>query len=120
MSTIITSGSETITPVLVTGYGSSRESANIIHTVLGSPNPDVTIRPAALRSGTLSLLFDDEAESLAAELLHTTGQTFAVVSTERASVEMTYVVGRGTIDRELDDATRDAWIVRVPFQEVTL
>jgi hypothetical protein len=119
MSTIITSGADTLEPTLVTGYASRREARSIVHTILGRENPDVTFRPASLRSGQLELLFTGESESLDAEQLHATGQTFALISTDRASVEMTYVVADGTIERELDDATRDVWIVRVPFQEVT-
>ena len=41
------------------------------------------------------------------------GQIF----TERSTVTMQYVVD-GSVTRELDDATRDVWIVSVDFQEV--
>lgn len=121
MSTLITHGADTITPTQVLGYDTEREAGNIVHPILGRSNPDVTLRPARLRTGTLTLGFHgrtSEADSLTAEALHATGGVFAVVSTDRATVEMSYVVD-GMIRRELDDESRDAWVLSVGFQEVT-
>lgn len=120
MATIITHEADTITPTQVLGYRSEREAGNIIHPILGRSNPDVTLRAAALRTGELEIGFQGataEADSLAAESIHATGGIFTVLSTERASVEMTYVVS-GRVRRELDDESRDAWVVAVGFQEV--
>jgi hypothetical protein len=121
MSTVITSGSETIEPTIIDGYSSGRESRNIVHPILGRSEPDVTLRPANLRTGTLTLGFEgptSEIDSLEAETLHATGGVFAVVSTDRGTVEMSYVVN-GQISRTLEDETRDAWLVTVDYQEVT-
>lgn len=118
MATLITSGTDTITPDLVLGYDAERESGNIIHPILGSENPDVTFRPARLRTGTLELLFHDEAEAVAAVHILAIAEVCAVVSDEREAVVMTFVLA-GRLGHTLEDQTRDMWIVRVGYQEVT-
>lgn len=119
MSTTISAGATILRPILVDGYSAVRESRNIVHHIIGRQDPDITRRPASLRSGSLRLLFADEAESLQAEDVHANGITFVLTSTERASIEMTYVLAEGqTITRELDDETRELWLVIVPFQEI--
>lgn len=122
MSTVITHASGTITPTVVLGYESEREARTIVHSILGRANPDVTLRPAGLRTGTLTLGFEGataEADSLEAENVHAAVGSFAVVSTDRDTIEMPYVVS-GRITRALDDQTRDAWTVAIDFQEVIL
>jgi hypothetical protein len=116
--TVITHDTTTIEPVVVEGYESTREGRNVVHPIIGRAEPDVTLRPANLRTGTLRLVFDDEDASAAAELEHATGGVFAVVSTERATIEMSYVVA-GEIVRGLDEDTSEDWIVTVEYQEVT-
>lgn len=120
MSNTITIGATIITPDQVDGYTSIRESGNIVHRILGNPSPDVTFRPAQLRTGTLRLVFDSEAEAKAAEDAHATATTTCTLDSDDApTVAMTYVTdGAGRISRSLDDETRDAWILEVPFQEV--
>lgn len=117
MSTI-TIGATTITPTLIDGYESTRESRNIVHPIIGTASPDVTIRPAMLRRGTLRLLFTTEAAAKTAEDTHANAtEPATLVAPEASTVDMTYVVD-GRISRALDEATRRAWIVLVDFQEV--
>lgn len=106
-----------ITPDQVLRFQSDRDSGNIVHTIPGRVSPDVTLRPASLRTGTLELMFRDEQDSRDAEDAHATGSTFALIAPERPTVETFYVV-TGTITRELDPQTRDRWIVRVDYQEI--
>lgn len=120
MATIITHEADTITPTQVLGYSAEREAGNVVHPILGRSNPDVTLRPASLRTGTLSLGFQgDTSEEDSAECaeIHAVGGVFSIFSTERATVEMSYV-SNGRITRELDDESRDAWVVTVDFQEI--
>jgi hypothetical protein len=119
MTTIITSGADTLNPTMVLGYSSSRLAGNIIHPVLGREDPDVTMRPAGLRTGTLELLFTGETDGKEAEDLHSTTAVFTLTSTDRPSINMSYVAA-GRIGRELDPDTRDVWVVRIEFQEVIL
>lgn len=115
---IITHGATTIAPDIIDGFDSRRDSANIVHEILGRSNPDITFRPAGLRTGTLTLVFASETESAAAENVHVSGTVFTIVSTDRATIQMTYVV-QGEISRKLDAETRDAWVVEIGYQEVT-
>ncbi|KAA9105004.1 hypothetical protein [Microbacterium rhizomatis] len=119
MTDIITVGASTIAPTVVLGYSSERAAQNIVHPILGAESPDVTLRPALLRSGTLSLGFSDtgsEGSSRAAETLLAAVGVGSLASTDRATVAMPFVVV-GTVRRELEDATRNAWIVTFGYQE---
>lgn len=120
MSTFITTGTETINPTEILEYADESDGGNLIHRVLGRAAPDVTLRPGNLRTGTLTLGFegpDSETDSAAARTLLNTGTVFALASTDRATVEMAFV-RLGTVGRQLESTTRDAWIVTVQFQEV--
>jgi hypothetical protein len=118
MSTLITSGSDTITPILVMGYEAERESGNIVHQIIGRANPDVTLRPARLRTGNLELLFSSEADAMDCVSTLANAGVCAVVSDERATVIMSFVLA-GRLRHALDPETRDNWIVTAPYQEVT-
>lgn len=118
MATIITSGDTTIEPLLVTGWEASQDSRNIIHTIIGRSTPDVTLKPAGLRSGTLELLFENATDADEARLLHADAVVFTLTSSELSQVDMTYVVA-GSISSVLEDETRRLWTISVDFQEVT-
>ena len=120
MATIISYVGGTISPTAVLGYSSTREPGNIIHPILGRDNPDVTFRDAQLRTGTLTLGFAgdaSEADSLAADEAHALGVVFTVASTDRGSIEMSYVVAGPTM-RTLEDGSR--WLVEISYQEVSV
>lgn len=120
MPTTITSGASTITPTQVLEYEANRESQSIIHPILGSTNADVTLRVASLRSGRLQIGFQgssSEANSKTATDLLSGAATFNLVSTDRTSIPMKFVV-QGQIRRELEDQSRDAWVVSFDFREI--
>lgn len=120
MATIST-GAAIITPSIVLGYQSAREPRTIIHDILGRESPDVTLRPASLRAGTLSLGFEGdgaEASSRTAEALLSAASTFTFSEDGVASVAMTFVVSGSSISRELENETRAAWIVSFGYQEI--
>lgn len=144
MTTIITADDGTaIYPTIVDGFESSRESQNLVRTILGREAPSVALRPATLRRGTLTLVFgtedgeselvvidgivqslttpsqDGESASAQAEALHAAGRKFTISDTDRASIAMTYVVQQGgRISRSLDPETREVWLLTIDFQEV--
>jgi hypothetical protein len=136
MVSSITHGADTIYPQVVDGWMSTRTRPNRVTPIVGAETVAVTTRPAGLRRGTLKLVFGDaaatgseyapinpaEEASSAAELLHATGTgVFHLSDPDRASLDLFYVVDQdGAITRELDDATRDVWIVTVAFHEVTV
>ena len=120
MSNVITSQTAVITPTLITGYSSKRESHTVLHQIIDRSAPDVTLRAASLRSGSLELLFaaeDAEAASSAAEAALSEAAVFTLTSDERSTVGMPFVV-QGSITRTLDDASRSAWTVAFDWAEV--
>lgn len=121
MSTVITYTGGSITPDMVLSFQSSREAGNIVHPILGRANPDVTFRPAMLRTGTLQLGFyasTAEADSLAAEEAHALGVVFTLASTDRSSIEMSYVVSGGVVRSLVVPSGQGAWTLDIDFQEV--
>lgn len=119
MTTVIVSASAVITPTAVTDLSTSRESRNNVHDILGRPDPDITVRPAASRNGTLELLFagaGSEDASAAAEQAHATGQAFTIVTDDRPSLAFSYVPS-GRLERALTD-NRGGWTVAVGYREV--
>lgn len=117
MATTITTGTTTITPTLVTGWQASQESRNIVHTIIGRSTPDVTLKPANMRTGTLEMLFETAADADEARIVHMEAAVFTLTSSELAEVNMAYVVA-GTISSVLEDETRRLWTLSVDFQEV--
>jgi hypothetical protein len=105
------------TPVLVTGYEARRETRSVLHNVIGRVDPDVTLLPATLRTGTLRLLYDNEAAAAEAEAMHAQAQVFTFRDDDLSTVGMKYVLSGGLL-RTLDDPTRAAWTVAADFQEV--
>jgi hypothetical protein len=119
MANTITAGATIIAPTLIDGYEAERAGGTIVHPILGRTNPDVTLRPASLRTGTLKLLFADEAPALAAWNALSAGAVFRLQSDER-TVGMYFVVPEGErIAFRLNDEARTGWHLDVPFQEVT-
>lgn len=118
MSATISTASGTITPTLVTSYESGRASGSVLHELVGGGEA-VSMRTATMRTGTLELLFADEASAAAAETAHIAPGRFTLTYPERPSVEMTYVVAPGgNVGRMLEQDTRDTWRVTVDFKEV--
>lgn len=118
MSTI-TDGATTVTPTLVLGHEVSRRSRTVIHPILGRPDPDVTLREAALRRGTLRVLFPDAESAYVCFSMHAGLSVLTLTTPELPSASMSYVVD-GDADLQLDEDTRERCVVEIPFQEVAL
>ena len=121
MGTIITAGTAVIAPTIALSIESGRAAQNIVHPIIAREEPDVTLRPASTRSGRLSLGFEgatSEADSAAAEQLLSRPLVFSIVSDERTTLALSFIV-QGRITRELEDQSRDAWVVSADYQEVS-
>ncbi|PQZ60686.1 MULTISPECIES: hypothetical protein [unclassified Microbacterium] len=116
--TTITHASGTIVPTVVDGYEASIEARSIVHNVMGRTDPDITLRPAGMRTGTLSLVFASRAAGWAALAALCIPQVLTLTDADVPEVGMSFVVAGGAIKHSLDDETRDVWILGVPFQEV--
>lgn len=118
MSTTISNGTNTLTPRLVSGWKHTRESRSIVHDILGTSAPAVTLRPAALRSGTLLVVVGTDDNLVASmEGMFSAGDVLTIASTERPLVDMSFVAV-GDVTVTLDDETRTVWTIEVDFQEV--
>lgn len=117
-TTITAAGSgDTTSPLLILGYDAARGSRNQTRDLISGGIAVVLISPRP-RSGTLEFLYEGEADAFAAVALHSEETSFTLESDDRVSVGMTYVLGDGDVTISLDDETRDAWVVSVPFQEI--
>ena len=117
MTTTITRGVDSVSPALVLGYKSARTAKNLIHPIIGRPDPDVTLAAAGLRTGTLELFCLDLAQALAVEALHAGEGVCQLEDTDLPALNMFYVAS-GEIGLELDEETRLRWVVSVEYQEV--
>lgn len=116
MPTTITDGITTVTPTLVLDYAYDREARTIAHTVLDRSDPDVTLRPVGLRTGTLNLFCADRSTATAVEELHRTPAPLFLASDDEATADMAYVVtGRLGVSW---DADNDRWKVTADYAEV--
>lgn len=120
MGTIITSGAATIAPTIALRLDTTRAAGNIVHDTMGE-YPIVTLRAGGSRQGTIELGFQGvnaERDSRAAEQLLGEGRAFTIVTDERATLAFSFVV-TGTVERLLEDESRDAWLVTFGFREVS-
>ena len=118
MTTTISDGTNTTVPDLVLGYESTRETGTIVHAIIGSASPDVTLRPAMLRTGRLALFYTTKDAAFAAEAMHNAASSFTIADTDVPDIGMTYVLA-GQLGQALEDTTRARWILTVPFQEIS-
>ena len=115
----ITDGVSTITPDLILGWRSTRTSRTVLHTVIGKPDPDVTLRPSGLRAGVLRLFFLTSDDAHAAEALHTTAAVLHLdADPEQPDLSMAYVTA-GPVDYAAATDEGRHWTLDVTYQEVT-
>jgi hypothetical protein len=65
--TTIDNGTVTIEADLVLSWNTARPSRTVVHQLIGSIEPDVTMREAGLRTGRLSMFFEAESDALFAQ-----------------------------------------------------
>lgn len=120
MATTITSAGVPIS-VTLTAYESRRETRSIVHTILSNPVPDVTLRPSGLRRGTLTLTFlgpNAETDSATAEATLAAGSVCALASTDRSSINMSFIRPEsGGLVRAIGQ-TLVTWTLSFDWQEV--
>ncbi len=120
MTSQITGGASPVYPNMILGYESTRDGGSLVHPILGTSNPDVSLRPAKLRGGTLKLAFlaeSAESDSKSAEDQLSSATVFTLLDDDRTTVGMQFIVS-GPIRRLLDPESRRAWTVEVEYTEV--
>ena len=115
-ATTITWGTQSVTAELVTGYDSRRDSGNLLHTVIGRADPDVTLKAAGLRQGTLEVWCPSHSGALEVEALHAQVGVLHLTDYDQPGLDMFYVVAGPVETRPEIGTTR--WLVRVAYAEV--
>lgn len=115
--TLYPSSGAGFTPDLVLGWDSSRQSRTVVHDVLGRPDPDVTLRPASTRTGTLRLFFLDLATAVACEEAHAAATIWTLSTADVLPATMRYVVD-GQIRLTSDGPAHARWVLEAPFREI--
>jgi hypothetical protein len=115
--TDISDGSTTITPAVVDGYKASRPGRNVTHIILNREDDDVSLMPAGLREGKLTAVFQSRSDAFTLVGMLAAVGSFTILDDTVTDVGMTFVLeGQATI--ELDDKTRNTWLVEFGFKEV--
>lgn len=110
-----TDGSGVTTPLAVAGYAASKSSRNAVHDTLDG-GIGVAYRWAALRSGTLTLVYSNFADAWAAFSLLGRACPYQY-SGDTAAFGMKFAVNGGvTVTQDRDVA--NVWYVDVPYQAV--
>lgn len=112
----ITLGTQSVYPELVTGYESRRESGNLLHTILGRTEVDVSFKAAGLRTGSLEVYCADLTTALAVDALHAQVGVLHLTDDAQPGLDMHYVLS-GPIEVRPQIGT-PRWLVRVEYTEV--
>lgn len=112
----ISDGSTTITPPARLTVNEAYESRNRVHELLGG-GVAITFGEFPLRTGTLSLFFDNETDSKTAFDFFKNGFVFELTDMDAPTSDMFFVVS-GAMNRTKVEELRNAWILAVDVQEV--
>lgn len=118
MTTIMHSGGSLV-PTAVERFSASRTVNTIVHDLLNREDPDVTFRPAGLRTGRFRLVFENEDAALSAYDTLASAQPFTILNPAVTPLNMTFIVAGGDLTIEQDSDVATLWRIDVPFQEVT-
>lgn len=116
MTSTISHATGTIAPLAIDGYEASIEMRSRVHVVMGRRDPDITRRPAGLRTGTLSLVFASRSEAWAAVAALSVPQVLTLTDAEVPQIGMSFFIADAALVPRFDD--RIGWTLAVPFQEV--
>lgn len=119
MAETISDGTTTLEVDLVLGATTTQAGRSILHDVIGRQDPDVTLRAAATRAGTLKLFFLEESDAEACRIMHAGASVFTYASDAVPSASMNYVVDEDGIEKAIDEDQLLRWTVNVGFREVS-
>lgn len=118
MPITITRGGTTITPQLILGWESQRESQNVVHRVVNNPSGYVSLDSDGPSSGTLPLFFATRAAAFSAYNFLAGEGVYTLTDTDRPDTNMTFVRD-GQMSIRQDDS-RAVWYLDVGFRQVIL
>jgi len=118
MTTTIASGTLDTTPALIKSWSSTQEARNVVHTIIGRSDPDITLKPAGKRTGTLELFYTTKTAAEEARELFALPLVFLVDSDDETWLDGFRFVTVGSISSVLDSDDFTSWHISVDFQEV--
>ena len=118
MTTTISNGTTSTTPAVDMSAQQNRPVRNLVHPLIGSPVPDVTLRDPGARTGSLELVYATDDAARAAESLHRTGGVFTLTDDQQPDRNMTYVLAPGALSVRQELPYQHLWVLTVPYQEV--
>jgi hypothetical protein len=97
------------------GYDVLRQSENLVHRIIGRADPDVTLKPTPLRTGTFValLMSQGQAEALAFALARSSTFTW----TSEGWIGFAFVVS-GQVRTKQEPDSSSAWSVTFDWTEV--
>lgn len=113
---IISNGTDSFSPVTLTGYESASESRNIAHTIIGRPDPDYSLGGESTRTGTLPALFDSAADMETAAAIMAAPGVFTLTDSANPTVDMTFI--RDGTMRRRRGRWAGSWILEIGYREV--
>lgn len=117
MATTISDGMSSVTPVLVVDYAHRRAARTIVHDVIGSSTPDVTLRAAGTREGTLQAVLITQADVTTLDTLLASPTVLTVTSDDEPRLDgLRHVVAGDDPEVRLEGAR--TWVVTWTYREV--
>lgn len=115
--TVLDGSGDSTEPVAVSGIGMSASSANVVHELIEPGSIAVTLGGDLPRSGTLTMIYTDDAEADAARVLLGRPATFALQTDERPVTDLTFV-RVGDMSAAVHDTVSSLWVLTVGVQEI--
>jgi hypothetical protein len=112
----ITRGTATVSPLGVK-VAATRATGNIMHSIIGRPDPDVTFGKTALATGRIEMLFATHAAALAAAATLAAPGVYVLNMPEDSEYSMRFVVS-GPLEPAVLGEGGTKWLLRVDFSEV--
>jgi hypothetical protein len=112
----LSDGVTTVNPITVTAYEAVTDSRNIMHWIIGRPDPDYSLAGDGPRRGSLAALFPDADSAEAGRAMLSQRSTFTLTDSGNPVVDMTFI--REGSMRARQGPTRGSWLLDIGFQEV--
>jgi len=118
VSVAISNGTDEFSPLIVTRNDYSRPNRNILHAIIGSNEPAVTLRELGLRKGTMQLRVADAAAEVEATTILGSASVKTYTDSVTASESMSFVID-GDVRTSLDSVTLLRRVIEFDYAEVS-
>lgn len=118
MPTSLTRGATVLNAhIALSEYTAEQPNGTIVHDILGRPSPDITDRPAGMRSGRIGLTFATSALANTARVALAQGGQWSLQCTEHPTLNMSAFAIVGSIG--LTPGSTGEWVLTTGYQEFT-